>query len=228
MLAELSPKLPPAEQHAKLLSTLRRALVSAEYYKAAEALEFARSFHKGLRKDKVTPEFAHQIYIALSLLTLLPSIRHKEETIIAVLLHDVVEDYNVSREEIEVKFAPLVAEAVWNLSKKRRGEIVPYAIYFAALAKDPIGSLVKGTDRGHNILTMADADWSIEKMQEYLDDLDVWFLPMLKAARMNFPDQTSAYENIKAFLIAQRTHIQRYLDLLKESAPSNPVSLAPA
>lgn len=67
---------------------LRQTLIGKGFYNALIALEFAKKRHVGTRKDGVTPEFDHQISIALFALTL-PSIQYQEELIATIMLHDV-------------------------------------------------------------------------------------------------------------------------------------------
>lgn len=52
----------------------------------------AEKYHSGLRKDKVTPIFQHQISIALYLSTLHPTLMHPAEVYIVTFLHDTYED----------------------------------------------------------------------------------------------------------------------------------------
>src|SRR5277367_1472271 len=99
-------------QYEKLRISLRYFLLGKEFYKAADALEFAGEYHTGLRKDGVTPEFQHQIEITHYLRTLLPSFLYPEETLTAALLHDVTEDYGVLATTISERYGPIVSLAV--------------------------------------------------------------------------------------------------------------------
>src|SRR3990170_8235289 len=87
----------------KKLLTLRNQLIGARFHHALAALEFAMKYHTGTRKDGVTPEFQHQVEIALYALTL-PDLMHREEVIATILLHDVREDYGVADAEIASLF----------------------------------------------------------------------------------------------------------------------------
>lgn len=207
--------LNPTAQYEKELLATRYWLLGREYHTALAAMEFARGFHTGLRKDKVTPNFAHQIFIFNYLKTLLSGITHKEATLAVAFLHDVCEDHHIGFEEIERRFGDQVAHSTKLLTKKFCGQVIPYPTYFALMAEDPIASLVKGTDRGHNILTMSAAGWTPEKQTNYLEDVQQWFLPMLKLARRNFPEQEPVYENIKSLLTIQSAHIRLNLEQIK-------------
>lgn len=202
--------------YAKNVLGLRSWLDGKDFHTAQRALEFAKRHHHGMRKDGVNPSFSHQVWVARYIQTLIPGLEHKEATVAAALLHDTPEDKHFGHEEIETLFGPMVANAVRLLTKKHRGVVVPYEIYFSAMAVDPIASIVKGADRVHNILTMQDADWSVEKQEAYLAEVEKWFLPMLKEARDRIPQQRPAYENIKTLLVTQMAHIRTRIEMMKE------------
>jgi len=192
------------QKYRKHLSVMRGWLNGRRYYMAAEALEFAIHLHKGRRKDGETPKFDHQISIARFLTTLEPHFMFPEETIAVSFLHDTPEDNDdkVTFEDLEGRFGPRVSRSTRLVTKKYRGIKVPYEVYFADMAEDPIASLVKGVDRAHNVQTMPGV-FTEEKQRQYLEEVDKWFLPMLKRARRNFPSQVDAYENIKTLLRCQ-------------------------
>jgi (p)ppGpp synthase/HD superfamily hydrolase len=214
----------PVAQHAKEVVAMRYFLLGRNYHTAAAALEFAADLHDGMRKDGRHPEFSHQIFQANYLRTLESGLLFPEETLASTFLHDTCEDCGVGVEEIAARFGDRVATATRRLSKKLRGRTIPYETYFAEIAKDPVASLVKGVDRGHNIFTMAGAGWGLEKQEKYLDEVSRWFLPMLKEARRAFPQQEAAYENIKALLKVQMAHIGLNLEHARAvaEAPSGP------
>lgn len=192
---------------AKKLSVLRQLLIGKGYYRALRALEFAQTYHTGIRKDGVTPEFDHQLSIGLYVFTL-PDLMHREATIAAVLLHDISEDYSVSRLEIvnlfpgSAEFSILVADGVENVTKKYRGRVKDEDVLFEAMGEDPIASIVKPADRSHNLQTMVGV-FTVEKQVAYIDFAETRVLPMMKIARRKFPEQTMAYENMKHVIKGQ-------------------------
>lgn len=199
--------------YAKQVSFMRTYLHGKEWHLALDAMNFAMSWHKGTRKDGVSPEFSHQMFIALYVLTIAPLLMYPQETLAAVFLHDICEDYPVSYDEIERRFGRRVRVAVELLTKKdQNGLRVPDDVYYARMADDEIASIVKGVDRAHNIHSMHNTDWSIETQQAYLDFVFDKVLPMLKKAREKFNRQRLAYENIKAVLLMQARPIQLLLD----------------
>lgn len=135
-----------------------------------------------------------------------PSFSLPKDTITVCFLHDVLEDFqHVTKGDIERDFGPRIATASELLAKKQRNSRKNYADYFGDLAADPIASVsvVKGLDRCHNIWTMRGV-FDQEKRQLYVDEIDRWFLPMLKAARKQFPRQEPCYQNIAQQLRSMR------------------------
>lgn len=190
------------ETHIKERSTLLGWLQGQGWFNAVRALHFAEEYHCGLRKDGITPEFSHQVRISLYLTTLVPHFRQGEEVITTALLHDVCEDYDVTFEEIEAHFGPVARRSVTAMTKEYQGERLP-ADYIAHLqAEDEIASISKGADRIHNQST-AIGVFSAPKIEEYVEETRSHILPMLKAARKNFPHQNGAYQNIKTVLASQ-------------------------
>jgi (p)ppGpp synthase/HD superfamily hydrolase len=185
----------------KLTISMRYWLYGKGYYKAVEAMEFAAQYHKGFRKDGVTPEFSHQISIAHYVRTL-PGLMYEEDTLATVFLHDVREDYDVEDHEIRARFGNLVADGVDAMTKTFRGVKRAEQHVFDTIARNPIASIAKGADRIHNFQTMVGV-FSVDKQKVYVDEGREFFLPMLKTARRMFPRQEPAYENIKHMLRTQ-------------------------
>ena len=185
-------------KHDKMVLTLRYFLLGAQYYKALEGMEFAMFHHTGTRKDGVTPEFHHQVMIAHYIRTLLPSLLYPEDTITAVLLHDVTEDYNVPHDEINKRFGERVGHSVFLMDKN--GKTAEQ--YIRGMSTDAIASIGKGADRINNMSTMSGV-FSMEKQQKYINEVRQVLLPMVKIARRQFPQQEPAYENVKHVLELQ-------------------------
>ncbi len=213
---------PEAEplRYGKLHVALEYYLRGKGYTRTLEAMNFAREKHTHKRKDGLTPEFQHQVEIAL-FLTTLKDVKNEELALTAAMLHDVVEDYDVSREEIARRFGADVEDVVWRLTKAYKGEHKAYPDYFAAIAEDPTASLVKGADRVNNLQTMVGV-FSPAKQREYAQEAERWFLPMLKTARRRFPSQAAAYLNVEHMIKSQLQLIRASLAQAERAQP--PVS----
>lgn len=189
------------DRYNKLFVSLKYYLLGRDYIKALKALEFARAYHLGTRKNGIDPEFLHQIEISLYIATL-KDLECEETAITVALLHDVMEDYDISHEEMEKRFGAEITSIVWLLTKKHRGIVKDSSVYFGELAQNSIASIVKGADRIHNIQTMVGV-FSDEKQKTYVQEVEEKFLPMIKRAKALFPEQTRAYFNIEHMLKSQ-------------------------
>ncbi|MEL6495282.1 MAG: bifunctional (p)ppGpp synthetase/guanosine-3',5'-bis(diphosphate) 3'-pyrophosphohydrolase [Cyanobacteria bacterium J06623_7] len=122
------------------------------------AFNFAYELHAGQKRKSGEPYIAHPIAVA----TLLRSLGGDSVTIAAGFLHDVVEDTEVTPEEIEELFGVqvrLLVEGVTKLSKfnfssttERQAE--NFRRMFLAMATDIRVIVVKLADRLHNMRTL--------------------------------------------------------------------------
>jgi len=180
----------------KLRLALRYYLLGKEYYVALSALDYGAQYHTGVRKNGITPEYQHQIEIAQYVRTL--SLIYPETAIAVALLHDVTEDYDVTVRDLSTNFGYDIAEACELLNKNDKTT----EEYYRGCAEHPTASIVKGGDRIHNIQTMIGV-FTPDKQRRYIDDVRTHILPMIKKAKRAFPQQESAYENIKHMLVSQ-------------------------
>lgn len=188
-------------KHDKMRIAMKYWLLGKGYTDAVKAMELGANHHTGFRKDGTTPEFHHQICIG-SYIRTLPSLISPEDTITTTMLHDVVEDYDVSLDAIEARFGKGVRKAVSLLSKKIGGYETKSEAYYMAMKDNAIASIVKGADRMHNFQTMPGV-FTPEKQRKYIQECREYILPMIRAAKRKFPEQEPAYENIKHVLLSQ-------------------------
>lgn len=192
---------------------LARSQSDARYLTPMEAFEFAALRHTGTRKNGA-PELIHQVEIAQYLRTLEPHLIDAPLCLSAAMLHDVREDYHVPHLEIHQRFGEEPARVTELLTKCFMGVSKSDKNYYHALSLDPCGSIVKGSDRLHNHGSMAGA-FSVEKQLSYLLETEQLVLPMLKAARRNFPSQEPAYENLKIALRSQIAILRPALEMIE-------------
>ena len=74
------------------------------------------------------------------------------------LLHDVIEDGEVSRTEISTLFGEEVAEVVEGLTKIKEHKDESYDKFFSHTLKNPRVAYIKIFDRLHNLRTLAHLD----------------------------------------------------------------------
>ena len=125
-----------------------------------EAYDFMLLKHQGQFRKSGEPYYHHLIEVAY----ILASLKTGPSTIIAGLLHDVVEDTDVKIEEIEQKWGEEVAKLVDSLTKIQRlklsriesndFEAEDHRKIFIGMAKDIRVIIIKLADRLHNMRTL--------------------------------------------------------------------------
>jgi (p)ppGpp synthase/HD superfamily hydrolase len=183
---------------------------------AQEAFEFALSTHVGRRKNG-DPEMIHQLRIGHCLRTLEWGLLDAPLAIACAMLHDIREDYGISRADIRLRFGALVDEKVELLTKESDGVKKSDLLYYAGLSGDAIAAIVKAADRFHNHSTMGEA-FSIDKQLSYMIETEEFVLPMIKEATRKFPVQEPAFENLKLSLLSQITLARPTLEMAKQLA----------
>ena len=123
-----------------------------------EAVAFSHAAHQGQTRHSGDPYISHPIAVARILATL----RLDVQAIIAALLHDVVEDTEVTTELVTEKFGKPVAELVDGLSKLDRiqfetredAQAENFRKMLLAMVRDVRVILIKLADRLHNMRTL--------------------------------------------------------------------------
>ena len=195
--------------YSKLKSAMRYWLLGREWHIALKAMEIGLDHHRGLRKDSVTPEFAHQIEQAHFARSLSAGLLFPEETITTIFLHDVVEDAGgehnkpISIHHIRNEFPASIAIAVELMTNKHAdGTKKPEEQYYSAMAVDAIASVTKPIDRFHNQSTMTGV-FTYAKQMSYVNQTEHNILPMIKSARHIHTRQEPVYQNVRLALINQ-------------------------
>jgi len=126
--------------------------------KIRKAYELAKKSHEGVKRASGEPYITHPVIVA----NFLAIMKCDVDTICAGLLHDVIEDTPVTKEEIEKEFGKDVAEIVDGVTKITRMDNLSQKDLKAANTKKLVDSLlydpriiiVKLADRLHNMLTI--------------------------------------------------------------------------
>jgi len=118
----------------------------------------ARDAHEGQTRSSGEPYIIHPVAVA----RILADMRLDLETLQAALLHDVIEDCDVSKEDLEAQFGQAVAELVDGVSKldklkfrdRKEAQAENFRKMVLAMVQDIRVILIKLADRTHNMRTL--------------------------------------------------------------------------
>jgi GTP pyrophosphokinase len=122
------------------------------------AYVYAMKKHGDQKRRNGDPYFSHPLEVA----AILTGLKLDDATIATALLHDVIEDTDTTRAEIDELFGPKIAELVDGLTKIRRLDLVSkkaeqaenFRKLLLAISSDIRVLLVKLADRLHNMRTL--------------------------------------------------------------------------
>lgn len=150
--------LTPEERFAELQSMTATYFSQEEQALLEKAFTFASNAHKGQCRKSGEPFIAHPVEVAI----ILADLRMDVETVIAALLHDTVEDTDVTSEIVEQEFSEQVAHLVDGVTKITRIEVesltdeqaATIRKMLVAMNKDIRVIVIKLADRLHNMRTL--------------------------------------------------------------------------
>ncbi|MFG6326821.1 MAG: bifunctional (p)ppGpp synthetase/guanosine-3',5'-bis(diphosphate) 3'-pyrophosphohydrolase [Lachnospiraceae bacterium] len=149
----------PSRLYDKLIETIRKYHPSTDVSQVQKAYNIAFEAHKEQKRRSGEPYIIHPVSVAI----ILADMELDKETIVAGILHDVVEDTVMTLEDIEKEFGAEVALLVDGVTKltqlsysKDKVEIQAENLrkMFLAMAKDIRVILIKLADRLHNMRTL--------------------------------------------------------------------------
>ncbi|CAN7256303.1 RelA/SpoT family protein [Massilia sp. LjRoot122] len=156
--AEAPAPAPGVASVTQLINKLSDYLTPAELKKVKEAYRFSDEMHLGQVRKSGEPYISHPIAVA----EICAEWKLDAQAIMAALLHDVIEDQDVKKDELIERFGAQVANMVDGLSKLEKiefqSQIEAQAENFRkmllAMASDVRVILIKLADRLHNMRTM--------------------------------------------------------------------------
>jgi len=166
----------PDELYADLIQVIRNYHPSTDLSMIEKAYHVAFKAHENQKRKSGEPYIIHPLCVAI----ILAELELDKETIVAGILHDVVEDTVFTVEELAREFGDEVALLVDGVTKltqlnysKDKVEIQAENLrkMFLAMAKDIRVILIKLADRLHNMRTMQyqSPPKQIEKSRETMD-----------------------------------------------------------
>lgn len=146
------------ERFEKLKEKIKETNPTANIARIQEAFEFALTAHGGQRRKDGSPYITHPLAAA----EIIVEMGLDEDSIIATLLHDCIEDTEVTHEDVARLFGPRIAELVEGVTKlgyvvsstKEEAQMENLRKMLLAMAKDIRVIMIKMADRLHNMRTM--------------------------------------------------------------------------
>lgn len=201
--------------------------------KIKEAYTFAENAHKSQLRSSGEPYIIHPLEVALILMDLGLDV----DTVVAGLLHDVVEDTGVPIEELTKLFGAEVADLVDGVTKlgkiafktKEEQQAENLRKMFLAMAKDIRVIIIKLADRLHNLRTLEYVDEEKQREKAY-ETLEI-YAPLahrlgifkikweLEDTSLRYIDPKGYYDLVEKIAIKRRErekYIQEIIETLEK------------
>lgn len=177
---------PMVSQAKQQLKTIIDAyLTESDVERVLAACDYADIAHDGITRKSGEPYILHPIAVSC----ILAHMRLDAETLMAALLHDVIEDTDFSKEDIAEKFGKTVSELVDGVTKlsqssdKEYNKAASFRKILQATLQDPRVIIIKLADRYHNMTTL-DALRPDKRARIAQETFDI-FVPMARIVGMN-------------------------------------------
>ncbi|WP_288433658.1 HD domain-containing protein [uncultured Acinetobacter sp.] len=172
-----------AKQQLKLI--IEAYLDASDVDNVLAACDFADLAHSGITRKSGEPYIVHPIAVSC----ILAHMRLDADTLMAALLHDVIEDTDYTKEEISERFGKVVADLVDGVTKlthssdKHYNKAASFRKILQATLQDPRVIIIKLADRYHNMTTL-DALRPDKRARIAQETFDI-FVPMARIVGMN-------------------------------------------
>ena len=167
---------PPETLYRELIEKIKLYHPSEDFSMIEKAYKLADEAHNGQKRKSGEPYIIHPICVGI----ILAELEMDKETIVAGLLHDVIEDTVVTKEELAREFSEEIALLVDGVTKLTKLNLSQDKIelqaenlrkMFLAMAQDIRVIIIKLADRLHNLRTLQyqSHEKQIEKARETMD-----------------------------------------------------------
>jgi (p)ppGpp synthase/HD superfamily hydrolase len=167
----------------KLISLSEKTKNRINLLEIKKAIYYAKKYHGVQKRESGEPYYSHPLEVAYMISDYL----FRTDIIITSILHDTIEDTDLTFEMIQTEFGPLVASQVADLSRiKVAGEKISSAEMVKSLwlQKKYDLLLIKLFDRLHNIQTISVK--TPQKIHKIVEETISTFLVL--AVYLNIPD----------------------------------------
>lgn len=160
------------------------------------AYVYAMDKHRDQTRESGAPYFSHPLEVA----AIVTDLKLDQDSVVAALLHDTIEDTDATRKEIDKIFGPKIGHLVDGLTKLKRIDLVSKKTrqgenlrrLLLAIADDVRVLLVKLADRLHNMRTLNHVP--VEKRERIAQETMDIYAPL--AGRMGMQDMREELEEL--------------------------------
>ncbi len=217
----------------KLISKIEQYNPQADLQMVIKAYQYADAAHEGQLRNSGEKYIVHPVNVAL----ILAELNMDTPTIIAGLLHDVIEDTNTSYDKIVEEFGKEVADIVDGVTKlkklkyktKQENQAENLRKMVLAMAKDIRVIIVKLADRLHNMRTL-EYMTDEKKKEKALETLEIyapiahrlgmskikWELEDLSLRYLDPENYYDLVEKVSKRRREREAYIQNIISILKE------------
>ncbi len=183
--APVDPSVLPA--YVQVLKERIAYLPDAEVELVLRAFQVGAAAHAGQERKSGEPYITHPVAVA----GILAELGLDAETLIAAILHDTLEDTELSRESLAGEFGEVVAELVDGVTKldkmrfgsRQEADAESFRKMLLAMARDLRVILIKLADRLHNMRTLGAKD-ALSRRRIARETLEI-FAPIAQRLGMN-------------------------------------------
>ena len=191
--------------------------------KLKKAYEFAESAHATQKRHSGDPYISHPIAVA----NILAELRLDGPTITTALLHDTIEDTNITYQDVETKFGKEIADLVDGVTKlsklENQGKEITLGENFRKLilatAKDIRVLLVKLADRLHNMRTISSISSDEKRIRIAKETMEI-YSPL--AERLGMHSIRDELEDL-AFNVLNTEARSMIVDRIEKIAPNTQI-----
>ena len=179
---------------------LKGYLNGKNFNRALKAINIAEEYHAKMYRRSGEPFVSHPIRIANALVSLGVD---DENILIVSILHDVLEDTLITREELLEIFSEDIVQSIELLTKQKG---LDNDCYYENIRLNPISSIVKIADRCHNVSTMYFFDEN--KIKLYIEETEKYIIPLCSFVSNKYPELSN-------YAYYMKYHIESILETTK-------------
>jgi len=218
LMEEISAPVKQWELHDAMFSAdnmLRRVRMYSQAKKMTEtqkALRIMLKYHEGaVRKSNSGEEVPYVIHPLMMACHAFALGIDSDELVATVLLHDVVEDCDVTADELDVNEEIKTTVAILSHVKiEGQSKEESNIAYYEGIRTNKIASIVKLLDRCNNVSTMAPG-FKPTKMVEYIEETEQFVLPLLENVKHEYDEYYDAAFLLKYQFLSVMESLKRTL-----------------